>query len=176
MYLTCHISKSQTFSHIFKLSRPNVGGYWLSLLKISEASSHTSQVCQAVFFHLPRKNETIAQPVNAWKTRSPLLFSSAISIEIVFRNPPQIPSLAKGNSQLLKTNLLKGRQNANCYGKNIDLCRWLLPRRLCCLLQLHVLQLHESLCRLLRVYKKPPQAGWWNWHWQRLLLWSQWPL
>ena len=52
-----------------------VGGYLLSLAKISDASSHTSHVCHADFLPFPRKADTISQPVELWKNRIPLVLS-----------------------------------------------------------------------------------------------------
>ena len=52
-----------------------VGGYLLSLAKISNASPHTSHVCHADFFRFPRKADTTSQPVKLWKNRIPLVLS-----------------------------------------------------------------------------------------------------
>ena len=52
-----------------------VGGYWLSLLNTGPTSGQTAHVCYAVVFPLPRKAETMSQPVKAWKKSMPLHFS-----------------------------------------------------------------------------------------------------
>ena len=52
-----------------------VGGYLLSLAKISDASSHTSHVCHTDFLPFPRKADTTSQPVELWENRIPLVLS-----------------------------------------------------------------------------------------------------
>ncbi|KAJ8372799.1 hypothetical protein AAFF_G00276940 [Aldrovandia affinis] len=91
------------FSKVFRSSSSTTGGYWLSLLKTLEASSQTSQVCQADFFPLPRNAESDIAASEGMEEEHPFALFCKSATQVMYRNPPQVLSLAKGNPQLLQT-------------------------------------------------------------------------
>ena len=100
-------------------SSPTVGGYLPSFFKTVDASLHTFHVCQADFFPLPQNadNVTTSEGMEV-KDSTSLLWTNCRNY-VMYWNPFQMFSLAKGNPQLLQAKFLQVWQNRYYYYYNI---------------------------------------------------------
>lgn len=73
------------------------------------------------------------------------------------QDPPQVLSFAKGNPQLLQTEILKCLQNTNC---NDNICITGFDHDDCCLLLLQAWHAKRSPFHLLHACLMPPQPDW----------------
>ena len=100
-------------SNTFKSCSSTSGGEQLSLVKTSEAQSHTCHVCQADFYPFPLNAETTSQPVNA------NLFWGKCQEKLLYWYPLQMSSLSKSKPHFLKEKLLQVWEGTHCNYQNI---------------------------------------------------------